>query len=184
MSEDQKPKGIAACKACGKDVAKSAKVCPHCGKKLKMGMMLKALLGIVAIIVVGALVSPSAEDELNELRNAQASGLSPRGELHDIFELNSDFTDLNRDQKEKEIKGQIVEWSLEVYEVKKSGDGYRVQTSGDDGFVGAFITFPKVSPEDAPSFENMRTGDFVSFKGKITGVFLRHIQIEPAILIQ
>jgi hypothetical protein len=41
-----------ACKICSKEVAKSAKVCPHCGAKLKMGFFKKAFLGIVGFIVL------------------------------------------------------------------------------------------------------------------------------------
>ena len=39
------------CPSCKKEVAKSAKLCPHCGKKLKMGMLLKLIIGIVVIVV-------------------------------------------------------------------------------------------------------------------------------------
>jgi hypothetical protein len=40
------------CKTCSKEVAKSAKSCPHCGAKLRMGFFPKFLLWVVAIIVV------------------------------------------------------------------------------------------------------------------------------------
>ena len=43
------------CKSCGKEVASSAKVCPHCGQKLKMGMMAK--LGILVVILIGAAIA-------------------------------------------------------------------------------------------------------------------------------
>lgn len=185
MTEEQKPKGIVSCKACGKDVAKSAKVCPHCGKKLKMGMMLKLFLGVVGIAILASVLSPSTEDLLKELQSAQVSDLSPRGELYETFKFNSDFTDLNREDKEKAIKGMVVEWSLPVYEVRKLGENkYKVQTSGSDGIVGTFVTFPNVPQEDIETFNTLKTGDFVNFKGKITGTFMRNIEIEPAILLK
>jgi hypothetical protein len=48
---------MTACKACTKEVSKSAKVCPHCGQKLKMGFFKKALLGIVGFIVLIIIIS-------------------------------------------------------------------------------------------------------------------------------
>jgi hypothetical protein len=48
---------MTACKTCSKEVAKSAKVCPHCGAKLKMGFFKKAFLGIVGFIVLIAIIA-------------------------------------------------------------------------------------------------------------------------------
>ena len=45
------------CKTCGKEVAKSAKKCPHCGQKLKMGFMMKAIIGIAALVVISIIAS-------------------------------------------------------------------------------------------------------------------------------
>lgn len=45
------------CKTCSKEVASSAKTCPHCGAKLRMGFLKKALIGIggfiILLIVIG-----------------------------------------------------------------------------------------------------------------------------------
>lgn len=49
------------CKVCLKDVAKSAKTCPHCGAKLKMGVLKKVGIGfgvIIVLCVVASLASP------------------------------------------------------------------------------------------------------------------------------
>ena len=50
------------CKTCSKEVAKSAKSCPHCGAKLKMGFFPKALIGIGALIVIGLFVNGSDDE--------------------------------------------------------------------------------------------------------------------------
>jgi hypothetical protein len=47
---------LTTCKACGKEVSTSAKKCPHCGHRLKMGFFRKALLGIGALIVLGIII--------------------------------------------------------------------------------------------------------------------------------
>ena len=41
---------IVNCKTCQKEVSSDAKVCPHCGQKLKMGLMKKLLLGVAGLI--------------------------------------------------------------------------------------------------------------------------------------
>jgi hypothetical protein len=45
------------CKACGHDVAKSAKVCPSCGKKLKSAFLTRLAILIVVLGVIGAIGS-------------------------------------------------------------------------------------------------------------------------------
>ena len=44
------------CKECGKDVSSSAAQCPHCGKKLKMGMGKKVLIGVVGFFVFALII--------------------------------------------------------------------------------------------------------------------------------
>jgi RNA polymerase subunit RPABC4/transcription elongation factor Spt4 len=45
------------CKTCHHEVAPSARVCPNCGAKLKMGRLTKAVIIIAAIIIIGLIVS-------------------------------------------------------------------------------------------------------------------------------
>lgn len=49
---------LRACKACGKEVAASAKSCPHCGAKIKNGnpVLAGVLIVVVLAIVIGAVV--------------------------------------------------------------------------------------------------------------------------------
>src|SRR6476659_3123546 len=56
---------IKPCKACGKEVSKSAKTCPHCGQKLKMGLLAKLGIGFAGIVVIGLLL-PKAEQAANK----------------------------------------------------------------------------------------------------------------------
>lgn len=186
MSDQAENKNIIACKACGKEVAKGVKKCPHCGKKLKMGMFTKIILGVVVLVIANAILNPgkTLEERLQETRDAQAYDLSPRGELSQMFSLMGDYTDIQRDNKEKEITGQIVQWRLPVFDVNKSSEGkYRVQTSGSKGAVGAFVDIYATSPKEQQQIEALQSGDFVSFKGKIEGTFMRNIEIEDAVLV-
>lgn len=50
------------CKSCGKEVSKSAKTCPNCGQKLKLGFMMKGLIGFAVLVVIGIIASGGGED--------------------------------------------------------------------------------------------------------------------------
>ena len=49
------------CKVCGVEVAKSAKVCPHCGAKLKKGHPI--FIGILALFLLVTIICSSGDDD-------------------------------------------------------------------------------------------------------------------------
>ena len=49
------------CKVCGAEVAKSAKTCPHCGAKLKIGH--PVLIGILVFIIFSAVIGSFGGDD-------------------------------------------------------------------------------------------------------------------------
>lgn len=187
---------LTTCKSCGKEVAKSAKSCPHCGAKLKMSIVLKMLIALMVIGVVINFVVPGTDkvkaraehlQTLQELAAQKTSDLSPTGELADMFNLGSDYTDLQRDAKEKELAGAIVEWKLPVYEVDikdKEKKIYRVQTTGKGGVVSTFVNIHAMDDEDERILSAMKTGNVIHFKGKFKDVSMRSLNIDPAILVR
>lgn len=54
------------CKDCQKEVSKSAKSCPNCGKRLKMNLFLRIILFFVILSVAGAIISAITGDDLQE----------------------------------------------------------------------------------------------------------------------
>ncbi len=184
---------LKACPACGKEVAKSAKVCPNCGKKLKMGWFLKLVILIVALGVLGTIFAPTPEekaqqmqDTINKLASAPVSKLEPVGELGELFNMGSKNTDIQREEVEKLITGQVVEWTLRVYEVSKDGDYYKVQTQNEimsnPKIVSAYVYIYPRDENELAKIKSLKTDDKITFKGIITGVSLsRSINIKPAI---
>ena len=174
------------CKSCGTDVAKGAKQCPSCGQKLKMGFMAKLGIVIVAIIAVVIISMPSSEEiekKLAEVEAATPSNLDAGGSLASMFSFVSDSTDIQRENKEKEIVGAIVEWRLPVYEVKKLGDSglkYKIQTTGNRNNVGTFVTITARDANEAKKIEGLSADDMINIKGEITGIFMRNMTIEHA----
>lgn len=184
MTESTTNKNLKPCKSCGKDVAKSSKKCPHCGQKLKMGMFPKILIGIVGIVILGAIFTPKPEEAIASIADQAPSTLSPRGNLNEAFSMMSKYTNLQRDNLEKEITGQVVQWQLPIYEVRKKSDGiYRIQTDSMYGMVGTFITLYTQSEDEVRTVESLTTGKIITVKGRITGTSMRNIDIDPAILI-
>lgn len=122
-------------------------------------------------------------DKFAELAAMQPAPLSPTGELAAMFNLGSDNTNLQRENKLKEIKGKVVEWTLPVYEVKKDGHGYKVQTATGDT-VGTFIYISPRNDQDKTVIEALKTGSQISIKGIIKDDSMRCLVIKPAILFQ
>ena len=54
-----------------------------------------------------------------DIANATPSALTPSGELYETFHIGTNATDVQRENLETKIKGQIVQWTLPVYEVRK-----------------------------------------------------------------
>ena len=177
---------------------------PPVQKRKMNGCLLATLIVVgVAILAIGGcfLIGGAAfsgmekkkKDQLKVLETAPPSNLSPTGELAKIFNLASTHTDLQRENKEKEIKGQVVQWELTVYDVEKSGDDYKVQTkteiNGASQFTGvrenvaAFVTITARNERELAIITGLKEGDNFRFRGYIDGVSMRSLNIEPAILI-
>jgi hypothetical protein len=61
------------CKTCNHEVAKSAKTCPSCGAKLKMGFLAKAGIAVAALIILGIIASSGGDDSSNTATTASTS---------------------------------------------------------------------------------------------------------------
>lgn len=148
------------------------------------------LLLIAAIAMGGRLYSDGAqageiltESDISQLAAASASDLEPYGELARMFSVESDFTDLQRENMVRKIRGQIVGWALQVYEVTKEGDQYVVVT-GADGVAEAIVYVTPRNAQDEATMNSLKTGSFIAIKGIISGAVVRSLVIRPAILIE
>lgn len=155
-------------------------------QKKKKDTIKKICIGVVIAVVVigiGAAVGTSREDEIKKLEKAPVSNLSPNGELAQVFSVLSEYTDVQRENLEKSIKGKVVAWKLPVYDVRKAGDKYRIQTDNIN-YVGTVITLIPRNEEERKFIESLKENNIIPVKGIISGVtFTRHLEIEPAILL-
>lgn len=135
--------------------------------------------------------TPPPPDPLQVLSETPPSNLEPGGELYEVFRYGTDHTDVQRENKEREITGLIVQWSLPVYEVYRKDYGYKITTSGAAGtifdpklYVSTEIHIQPRNSSEVSYIESLKTGDMITFKGKISGVgSFRYIVIDPCILV-
>ena len=154
---------------------------------------MRYLIWAVAIVTYSLLLVGSGGEtpEVRAKKLAELKAGTPHtvdsAELAALFNMGSKGTDLQRDAKEKELKGKILSWAgLKVYEVSKSGEScYKIQTSSSDAYPGTFI---KACESDDPSIAtlapNLKTGDLIKVKGFFTGTTMRNFDFEPAVVGQ
>lgn len=160
-------------------------------KKGFIGTILKALaIFFVVFIALGIYFSYSKPtvDPISLLENEIPEQINPQGELGEMFSFGSTNTDIQRDNKINEIKGKVISWSLPVFEVNKDGTEYRIQTSGvtnesGNKIVGTFIYITPKNQDEKTIIEGLKTGDYISFKGRIKDVSMRNLEISPAVLL-
>lgn len=152
----------------------------------------KTILAIAGVVLVMAMTvsaimrSGDKQPEVSVVASLDESAVDPL-QPHDlaaIYAIGSDSTDLQRDNKTAEIKGKVIEWVLEVYEVSRKGEGYHVQTSSSHNAVGTFINLSARDEQERAYIEALKTGDIIHIKGKINDVTMRNVEIDPAVLFK
>lgn len=112
------------CKACGREIAKSAKACPHCGAKNKKKHPI--LLGIVIFFVlIGIIGSMGDSDEPKKVDNAGTSNIGTSVNTNDkVKEEKNEF----RIGETAELKGVSVTL---VNVTESNGSQFNTPTDGN-----------------------------------------------------
>jgi len=100
------------CKVCGMQVAKSTKICPHCGKRLKMALWLKIVIGILIIAIAPQTISGFFSG-LKSSNNGVKNISNELGNVMDTFSesLTSQTTVDPRPEKQKSFESVIATFS-------------------------------------------------------------------------
>lgn len=114
-----------------------------------------------------------------------SSDILPTGKLAKVFNLGSDYTDVQREDTLKAIKNNVVSWKLPVYEISRTGDdSYKIITQGGSNLVECIIYLTVFSDSEKSFVHSLKTGNLIPFKGLLTGeTFMRSLVVRPAVLL-
>ncbi len=97
------------CKSCGKEIAKSAKACPHCGAKQKHHRFLIFLLVVIIIVVIAMIATGGSTPKLSK----QYESMSESQIRENSITVN--YEDVARNPSD--YKGKLVSFQGKVIQV-------------------------------------------------------------------
>ena len=173
------------CNSCGKDFAKSAKVCPFCGKNLNSGLLLKLIIGVGILAIISAFAIPIPKGTMNDLQKIADAPIDQIDASELAWILNNRNANTNNpiEIMENEIAGKIVQWELEVFVVTRSPEYYKIVTKPTVDAPGALLTLYPQNNQQTIYLDNIRAGNKIIIKGKISGTQQGRIKINPAVII-
>jgi hypothetical protein len=149
-----------------------------------VGIPVVGIVFYIALASFTGLKGPPAASNRGDVAVLSPSRLAPSGELARIFTFFSDYTDMQRDERERELKGIVVQWKLPVYNVSSGPSPfYLVQTPSEDNLVGTFCYVKPRNDDERKFLTTLKTGDYFTCKGIIDSVSMRNIVIKPAIVV-
>ena len=145
------------------------------------------VVGIVFKLALSSFTNsapPSGSANQIDVKQLTPSSLMPDGELARMYNVFSDSTALQRDEKERQLKGVVVQWRLPVYDVSDGPSPYfRVQTSSGNATVGTFCYVIPQNEEERRFLALLKSGDYITCKGVIKGISMLSIEIKPAAVV-
>ena len=112
------------------------------------------------------------------------SDILPDGKLYEVFKLNSQYTDVQRENELQSLKGRMVSWECSIYEVSKIDDKhYTIYPKPSDGQVDLILKVVVRNEDEAKYIESLMTGSRFAFTGMFNGKdFMRSLILDPVIL--
>ena len=154
--------------------------------KIKSGLFFKLIIGVGLLAIVCTLAIPNPKNhlknEIQKITNASTDRIN-------ASELASLLNNQNQDMisqtqiSDKEIKGKIVEWELEIMVVANLPDHYKILTRPTSTHPGTLLTVYPQNSQQIKYIANAHPGTEIKIKGKIAGVLQGRIKINPAILL-
>jgi len=173
-------------KKCDNDLAKSTEKGSNRGQEIKFGLFFKLTIGIGLLAIICTFAIPNPKDQIkndiHKIANAPLDKISA-SELAII--LNNQSADMSNqaEVKEKEIKGKIVEWDLEILVVANLPDHFKILTKPTFNYPGTLLTLYPQNNQQMTYLENVKPGTRIKIKGKIAGILQGRIKINPALII-
>ena len=187
---------MTTCRACGAELAKSAKVCPHCGAKNKKPVYTKWWFWLLVVLVIGTaasggedaaessapVVSVEAEksgapESDTEERTEKSKEADAAAEAEPITYVHYDVTELfdalksNALKAEKTFQKQHVELEGYVSSIDSDGKYVSIGAAPDDYtyFLSSVQCYIK-SEEQLEQVMEVSVGDPIVIRGKIKSI--------------
>ena len=177
------------CKTCGNEIAKSAKVCPHCGAKQKKHTIWGVFLVIFGIILISSAIGGNNSE--NTTVNGDTTSIPVKDDIpqeanpieisaHDLW-MAYDENELNADNQ---YKGQIISVTGTVSEIGRDliTDVPFIALKAEDSIGIYSIQCFFQSADTHEKVAAVKDGDVITITGKCTGkslnVLLRDCYIQ------
>lgn len=164
-----KERKIKHCKSCSKELDKSAKICPACGKDQRSFFgkhkILTAILIVLALGVVGALGGGSPTEEAEE---KQIELTATAKEISQDYHDNEVKADKKYKDKYSEITGKVTDISVTLGQVYIVLDGV---SEFDETILAPDVQcFFSDDEKEIEKLEELKKGDEVTVIGDIDGM--------------
>jgi hypothetical protein len=169
---------LVPCKVCGMQVSNKAKVCPHCGKKLKMSLWLKIVIGFFVLAAInvartnmsgGSTSSGSSYSEMNN--NVVVDERSPE-EIKNEFILTCkgyDYREISRNPDN--YLSEPCKFKGKVIQVQESGLNVTLRINVTEGSYGSWDDTIYVDYKRLDSAESrILDDDIIMIYGTLNGI--------------
>jgi hypothetical protein len=158
------------CPKCSESIQESAKKCKHCQADLRSWFVrhpiLTGVFGFVAFVCVVGLFNTTTSPSVvgNTTTVPETSSISCY-DFEETFGLNSDLTDLQKDEEFKQYKGKYVQWTGTVAAISSTfGTSLQVKCHPNVLVSNVIVSF---SNERVPQLLSYSEGDTITFTGKL-----------------
>ena len=170
MSEEKTKK----CKHCKMDIPKDAKICPHCRKKQKSGILKWVVLILIIGVVIGAVTGEDKYADSTTKQTETTASDSQKQESESIEYTSVSVNDMmdalnnNAMGASDKYKGKYLEITGKLTNIDAAGKYIDLMADGDFEIIGVQCYIK--NDDQKAKIASMSKGDTVTLKGKCTDV--------------
>lgn len=170
MSEEKTKK----CKHCKMDIPKDAKICPHCRKKQKSGILKWVVLILIIGVVIGAVTGEDKSVDSTTKQTEATASDSQKQESESIEYTSVSVNDMmdalnnNAMGASDKYKGKYLEITGKLTNIDAGGKYIDLMADGDFEIIGVQCYIK--NDDQKAKISALTKGDTVTLKGKCTDV--------------
>jgi RNA polymerase subunit RPABC4/transcription elongation factor Spt4 len=157
------------CKACGKEIAKSAKACPHCGKKNKKPLWQKLI--IVAVVLAIVIIASRFMDGTGNFKYPDKAPTTPAMSKEEYIVLCQTYSYADIARNPEEYKGKPAVFTGKVIQVLENGKKVTLRvnvTKGNSQFWSDTIYIDYTRSDERES--RILDDDVITIYGDFNGI--------------